>query len=388
MKNNLVAVSETTDSTVNDPDQDLNCGNSKSRDFAPIHATESRNINEKDRSTSMSHSTPSSPVGDKSSKVNQESSVPLFRSWSGQELISTTPFSPVAYRSKKHLALLSNSVQEKSNSSNINLNNTSNKRPSLVARKTQSRSKHFSIKVPNSNDGSLREVNLGNLHLTEQEKLRELMVAVNKLELKKERNDNDLNNDDDESGPIMFSLCNVIYLATTRLVSAINSLKSFDFLPHSDQLTLLKGSISEMIFIWSVRAFDTESKSWKLSCFKNNLLSHSSELRLPMDVLKAAKHNDLSLYLEYDKFVGDFDPNLGKDYLLINILIAICLFNPDRDGLIEKDHVRYVLHLMLVTLITDCSNNLGVSAICTEAYFKNILIPYRTRKSHHIVSPN
>ena len=364
MKSSLVAVNEPTDSVCNETDS------SNERTQTPIIAEsvmldEDLNMNPRSGSFS-SRSTPSSPSPRQPMKQETSTgiSVALYRSLSGQEINNFGPSKPRMYKSKKHLALLKDLDSSKSpdqiKPKTTNLDSmspvraspvraspvrappvraspvrASPVRASLVARKSHSKATNFPVKVVSPEDGSVREVNLINLHLIEQEKVGELLVAAKKLEMKGESSDRT-----DEPSP--FNLCNVIYLATTRLVAAIESFKSFNFLPHSDQLVLLKGSISEMIFLWSVRAFDLDSKSWILSCFRNNI-SSTNDLRLPMEVLKAAKHDDLSLYQEYDRFVGNFDPNLGKDHLLINILIAICLFNPDRDGLLEKEHVRYVL---------------------------------------------
>lgn len=367
MKNSLVAVNEITDSSNNSIDQDVSSDNQSTTRSAIVSLQSKdlmRNIEQTAKSETMSRSTPSSPVSTR--KVEDKDDVPsppsdlLYRSISGEELSKSNFHSTLDYKSKKHLALMRNNREEQKNQTNLNLNELPS-RPSLIAKKTQSRVNRFSIQIPNPMDGSSNLVTMNNVHLTEQEKLQELVTAASKLETKeKDENSNE--------EPLVFSLCNVIYLATTRLVAAINSLKSFNYLPHPDQLILLKGSISEMIFLWSVRAFDTDSKSWRLNCFKSSISSHYGDLRLPMDVLKAAKHDDLSLYHEYDKFVTDFDPSLGKDYLLINILIAMCLFNPDRDGLMEKDHVRYVRYFESAV----CDNNLlsvpDASAICTEAF--------------------
>lgn len=337
MKNSLVAVNEFADSSNSCVDQEISNDNQSTNGDDLVSLDNKDLMNETDqkaKSASMSRSTPSSPVTTRKVEIKADVASPLppdliYRSTSGQELNKTSFHTTLDYKSKKHLALLRNRRDEKDNFTNFNdLPN----RPSLIAKKTQSRSNKFSINVTNPVNGSSKLVTMNNVHLTEQEKLEELVIAASKLEKKEE----EFNSNEE---PLVFSLCNVIYLATTRLVAAINSLKSFKYLPHPDQLVLLKGSISEMIFLWSVRAFDTDSKCWTLNCLKSSIAFHG-DLRLPMEVLKAAKHDDLSLYNEYDKFVGNFDPSLGKDYLLINILIAMCLFNPHRDGLIEKEHVR------------------------------------------------
>ena len=61
----------------------------------------------------------------------------------------------------------------------------------------------------------------------------------------------------------------LIYLATRKLIDSISkAISSFENLPHPDRILLLKGSISEMIFLWSVRALDVDQKSWILPCFQ------------------------------------------------------------------------------------------------------------------------
>ena len=62
----------------------------------------------------------------------------------------------------------------------------------------------------------------------------------------------------------VFFLEMLIYTSAKKVISVAQKLKPFQLLPESDKMSLLKGSIAEILFLRSTKVFDKESKCWRL----------------------------------------------------------------------------------------------------------------------------
>lgn len=99
------------------------------------------------------------------------------------------------------------------------------------------------------------------LSVTEKDKMKELQIVAEKLELKIEGLTLET--------PYTSDIYSLIYLAARKLIDSMSRvISSFEELPHADRIILLKGSITEMIFLWSLRSLDPDKKAWVLPCFE------------------------------------------------------------------------------------------------------------------------
>ena len=155
--------------------------------------------------------------------------------------------------------------------------------------------------------------------------------SVFALVVNNDKNSREVQNEDEDDSHNSF-LGNLIFKSAKKIISVARELKPFQVLPDADKMILLKGSIAEILFLRSARAFDKEDKSWKLP---------NSQLVIPLLVLQDSNHTR-QLYDEYIDFIDTFDENLANDSVLINLMCAICLFS-EREGLEKKEMIRWVL---------------------------------------------
>ena len=160
------------------------------------------------------------------------------------------------------------------------------------------------VSCSDSKSGDVKDsVEIRNLSSTERERMIEIIQAAKQLEkeeeealLSKVTNDSeDQKEDSDGDGSEILSLvkeqqevssddknvtskdsqdtnnCNnvfflemLIYTSAKKVISVAQKLKPFQLLPESDKMSLLKGSIAEILFLRSTKVFDKESKCWRL----------------------------------------------------------------------------------------------------------------------------
>ncbi|KAK9502135.1 hypothetical protein O3M35_012726 [Rhynocoris fuscipes] len=125
----------------------------------------------------------------------------------------------------------------------------------------------------------------------------------------------------------LLDVINLTALAIRRLIKMCKRISAFRTLCQEDQLSLLKQGCTQMMILRSVTTFDPDKNSWKIPHTVDQMS------RIKVEVLKEARGN---LYEAHESFLRTFDHRASRDTAVICILIAVALFDPNKNNLIDK----------------------------------------------------
>ncbi|VDM10513.1 unnamed protein product [Wuchereria bancrofti] len=128
-------------------------------------------------------------------------------------------------------------------------------------------------------------------------------------------------------------------LALRRIINMAKELTFFKSLSSKDQISVLKGSCSELLILRGVMVFDQKKHAWNTS-----VIQGPTELEIKLDILKNSK--ELKHYEEHKRFLTTFGEKWGKNEYIMLLLNAITLFSPFRTNLqdiqkLQKIRQRY-----------------------------------------------
>ncbi|CAG2173636.1 unnamed protein product [Oppiella nova] len=116
-----------------------------------------------------------------------------------------------------------------------------------------------------------------------------------------------------------------------RVIQMCKTMAQFKELCEDDKIILLKASCPEIICLISVTTFDFESEFWTVATDSEN------GVMLPLNVLKWGKWNFYDILKQFMITIkGEYDSDMN----LIDLLMAIILFNPNRPNLKHKEIVK------------------------------------------------
>uniref|UniRef100_A0A915Q4V9 Uncharacterized protein n=1 Tax=Setaria digitata TaxID=48799 RepID=A0A915Q4V9_9BILA len=124
-------------------------------------------------------------------------------------------------------------------------------------------------------------------------------------------------------------------LALRRIISMAKELTFFKNLSSRDQISLLKGSCSELLILRGVMVFDQKKHAWNTS-----VIQSSTELEIKLDILKKSK--ELKHYEEHKRFLTTFGEKWGKNEYIMLLLNAITLFSPFRTNLQDTQKLQKI----------------------------------------------
>ncbi|CAG2181009.1 unnamed protein product [Oppiella nova] len=116
-----------------------------------------------------------------------------------------------------------------------------------------------------------------------------------------------------------------------RMIQMCKTIDEFKELCEDDKIILLKASCPEIICLLSVLTFDFDGEFWTVVTDSENAVI------LPLDLLKFGKWN---LYGIHKQFMYTVKGEYDSDINLIDLLMAIILFNPNRPNLKQKDIIN------------------------------------------------
>jgi hypothetical protein len=143
----------------------------------------------------------------------------------------------------------------------------------------------------------------------------------------------DMSYEDDDDIDCDFFLEKLLYLSAKKVIMVAQKLKPFPLLNETDQMTLLKGSIAEILFLKSAQVFDKKHNCWDLTCLNSQACSFIPQI-IPLLVFRGSQ-----LYDKYQDFIDSFGDSFLSDPILINLMCIVCFFN-DRQGLTNKEMIR------------------------------------------------
>ncbi|CAG2100007.1 unnamed protein product [Medioppia subpectinata] len=121
------------------------------------------------------------------------------------------------------------------------------------------------------------------------------------------------------------------------------NLDSFRNLCFNDQLALIKYGCLEMLLLRYSILYDIKTDYWTWVWKTDNMTAGTFKL----DVYKPEKRN---MYVHYKNYLHKLLPEWNRDYIVLDLLTAIVLFNPHRPKLIYRDVVKSEQQLYLYLL--------------------------------------
>ncbi|CAG2099982.1 unnamed protein product [Medioppia subpectinata] len=118
---------------------------------------------------------------------------------------------------------------------------------------------------------------------------------------------------------------------TKNIVTFTKGLTQGTDICHNDQIALVKYSSMELIVLRANHFYDDRAQTW--TCNVNNEYSFIT----PMNVLKLEKRD---LYNSYKVYLDKILPEWNRDTVILNLLSAIVLFNPERPNMINPKAVK------------------------------------------------
>ncbi|KAK0399726.1 hypothetical protein QR680_003180 [Steinernema hermaphroditum] len=142
-------------------------------------------------------------------------------------------------------------------------------------------------------------------------------------------------------------------LALRRIIQHAKQMIHFRKFKVEDQYALIKGSVAELLILRGVMVFNKQEEEWK------HLITHgTTEMKIKIAILKQAFASAAN-YHDHKKFMDTFDEKWRNNELVMLILNAICLFDPQRPRITDKalveDTHRLYCQLLKRYLHTQCS---------------------------------
>uniref|UniRef100_A0A146KQD9 Nuclear hormone receptor HR96 n=1 Tax=Lygus hesperus TaxID=30085 RepID=A0A146KQD9_LYGHE len=165
---------------------------------------------------------------------------------------------------------------------------------------------------------------------TQKKLLNELVLASRALEAPVDQ-DVDLPCDQlKNASKSLLDVINLTALAIRRLIKMCKKMSGFKLLCQEDQVSILKQSCTQMMLLKSVSHFDPARDTWKIPHTPGKLS------QIQVEVLKEA-HGDI--YEAHENFLRTFDLRAARDPNVMCILLAIALFDPSKQDIVDRPTV-------------------------------------------------
>ncbi|CAG2162605.1 unnamed protein product, partial [Oppiella nova] len=121
----------------------------------------------------------------------------------------------------------------------------------------------------------------------------------------------------------------------------VKGLTAFKNILHEDRISLLKYGCVETLLMRTVMHVDYQEECMRLPWDKENSL---------MFKLKYLKSFKPEVYNSYIRYLSKMSPIWDSDVAIIDLMMPIILFNPDRPNLINRDVVKVQQHMYMYLL--------------------------------------
>ncbi len=112
-------------------------------------------------------------------------------------------------------------------------------------------------------------------------------------------------------------------------------ISGFKSVCQEDQVSLLKGSVLEVLVLRSVKLFDAKAGSW-------NVPKSGNFTRISSDQVQKMNTDSVSFMKQYHHFATSVMSTTRRDNIVLMILVVLCVLSPDRPGITDKAHVESV----------------------------------------------
>ncbi|XP_054169185.1 nuclear hormone receptor HR96-like [Oppia nitens] len=136
---------------------------------------------------------------------------------------------------------------------------------------------------------------------------------------------------------------------TQDIVKYTKDMTQYSNLHLDDEIALVKYGCMELIVLFANFYYDRQNDTF--TAYMDNNYSFI----FPMSLLKSEKRN---LYLYYKNYFDKLIPECNRDNIIMNLMTAIVLFNPNRPHLINKNKVgneqQFYIYLLQRYLLYKC----------------------------------
>ena len=122
-----------------------------------------------------------------------------------------------------------------------------------------------------------------------------------------------------------------------RGIEMCKNLSAFAHLGQFDQITLVKGGVNELIFLRNVHNYDAERRAFRPRFAADPTLTQDDRCLLSIDRMALVNPIMSQLFIG---FMRTFDPDWAADLTLMLLLMAIVLYNPLRENLVQVQEIR------------------------------------------------
>ncbi|XP_054153702.1 nuclear hormone receptor HR96-like [Oppia nitens] len=133
-------------------------------------------------------------------------------------------------------------------------------------------------------------------------------------------------------------MCSKFDQQVLQIVRMSTTLTSFNGICENDKICLIKYGSLELFCMRAVPFYDYITDHWTYAMDNNNALI------LSLEVMHEFPHN---LYAYYKQFLNKICKEWEYDSVILDLLTAIVLFNPDRPYLLYKDIVKLQQHIYM-----------------------------------------
>ncbi|CAG2177886.1 unnamed protein product, partial [Oppiella nova] len=144
--------------------------------------------------------------------------------------------------------------------------------------------------------------------------------------------------DDRQFGPVFMNLFETQF---TRVIQMCKSFATFNSINECDKLTLIKGGAFNVFTMRTVPYYDRTNHAWTIT------LNNESTV---MFDLKLFKRFPTNVFVWLKKFLNQIDQEWETDIIVLDLLTAIVLFNPDRPNLEHKNFVKLQQNIYMYLL--------------------------------------
>ncbi|CAG5129632.1 unnamed protein product, partial [Candidula unifasciata] len=122
---------------------------------------------------------------------------------------------------------------------------------------------------------------------------------------------------------------NMAELFVRKVIKVAKNIAYFKHLHKDDQMSLLKGSVVDIMMLRSAVNYDPFTESWSLNtkgCI-NHGSSQATGERISAEILKMGSSESKQLFLTYSKFIKSLMSTIHGDLLALKLLILMSLFS-------------------------------------------------------------
>ena len=137
-----------------------------------------------------------------------------------------------------------------------------------------------------------------------------------------------------KASPSNVEFLNMADASVRRLVKMAKHLTPFRLLDQDDQISLLKGSVVEVLILRSAKMFDSENQGWQVNRGENATTVQAASLQF-------GNSESISFFQQYKRFTTSLLAAIRKDNVVLMLMIVLTVLSPDRVNLRVRADIEH-----------------------------------------------